>query len=143
MLSKMISQLKNIQMIVAYVLDRIYSLELRLAGFNNKGIKIDWGTSTVSDEVKIQQGLQYKIQNLDLLYKAGIISQDQYAWAMGYDSPDEKEPRVPLEDQDGNTDPQEGTKKKQRQADKNQSARRSRDKTNPAPSRGDQNTKAR
>ena len=24
------------------------------------------------------------VQNLDLLYKAGIISQDQYAWAMGY-----------------------------------------------------------
>ena len=42
---------------------------------------------------------QYKIQNLDLLYKAGIISQEQYAWAMGYDSPDEKEPRVSLEDQ--------------------------------------------
>lgn len=146
MLSKMISQLKNIQMLVAYVLDRLYSLELRLAGFNNKGMKIDWGTSTVSDEVKIQQGLQYKIQNLDLLYKAGIISQEQYAWAMGYDSPDEDEPRVSLEDQfakGGNTDPQEGTKKKQRQNDKNQSARRSRDKANPSPSRGDQNTKAR
>lgn len=101
-------------MLVAYVLDRLYSLELRLAGFNNKGMKIDWGTSTVSDEVKIQQGLQYKIQNLDLLYKAGIISQEQYAWAMGYDSPDEDEPRVSLEDQfakGGNSDPQEGTKK--------------------------------
>lgn len=146
MLSKMISQLKNIQMLVGYVLDRLYSLELRLAGFNNKGITITWGTSTVSDEVKIQQGLQYKIQNLDLLYKAGIISQDQYAWAMGYDSPDQDEPRVSLEDQfvkGGNPDPQEGTKKKQRQDDKNQSARRSRDKNNPAPSRGDQNTKAR
>lgn len=146
MLSKLISQLKNLQMLVTYVLDFLYSLELRLAGFNNKGIKIQWGTSTISDEVKVQQGLQYKIQNLDLLYKAGIISQDQYAWAMGYDSPDEDEPRVSLEDQfakGGNSDPQEGTKKKQRQADKNQSARRSRDKTNPAPSRGDQNTKAR
>ncbi len=146
MLSKLISQLKNLQMLVTYVLDFLYSLELRLAGFNNKGIKIQWGTSTISDEVKVQQGLQYKIQNLDLLYKAGIISQDQYAWAMGYDSPDEDEPRVSLEDQfakGGNLDPQEGTKKKQRQADKNQSARRSRDKTNPAPSRGDQNTKAR
>lgn len=146
MLSKLISQLKNLQMLVTYVLDFLYSLELRLAGFNNKGIKIQWGTSTISDEVKVQQGLQYKIQNLDLLYKAGIISQDQYAWAMGYDSPDEDEPRVSLEDQfakGGNLDPQEGTKKKQRQADKNQSARRSRDKINPAPSRGDQNTKAR
>lgn len=146
MLSKLISQLKNLQMLVTYVLDFLYSLELRLAGFNNKGIKIQWGTSTISDEVKVQQGLQYKIQNLDLLYKAGIISQDQYAWAMGYDSADEDEPRVSLEDQfakGGNSDPQEGTKKKQRQNDKNQSARRSRDKTNPAPSRGDQNTKAR
>lgn len=132
-------------MLVTYVLDFLYSLELRLAGFDNKGIKISWGTSTISDEVKVQQGLQYKIQNLDLLYKAGIISQDQYAWAMGYDSPDENEPRVSLEDQfaKGNSDPQEGIKKKQRQDDKNQSARRSRDKTNPAPSRGDQNTKAR
>lgn len=100
-------------MLVAYVLERLYSLELRLAGFNNKGMKIDWGTSTVSDEVKIQQGRQYKIQNLDLLYKAGIISQEQYAWEMGYDSPDENEPRVSLEDQfsKGGGDPQEGTKK--------------------------------
>ena len=146
MLSKLISQLKNIQMIVSYVLKFIYELELRLAGFDCKGISITWGSSTISDEVKIQQGRQYKIQNLDLLYKAGIISQYQYAWEMGYDSPSEEEPRVSLEDQfakGGNLDPQEGTKKKQRQDDKNQSARRSRDKNNPAPSRGDQNTKSR
>ena len=63
---------------------------------------------------------------------------------MGYDSPDQDEPRVSLEDQFGkNTDPQEGTKKKQRQEDKNQSARRTRDKSNPSPSRGDQNPKTR
>lgn len=144
MLSKMISQLKNIQMIVGYILKKLYSLELRLAGFNNKGIRITWGTSTISDEVKVQQGLQYKIQNLDLLYKAGIISQDQYAWEMGYDSPDENEPRLSLEDQNGvNNDPQEATKKKQRQSDKNQSARRSRDKGSSSGRRHDQNSKPR
>lgn len=144
MLSKMISQLKNIQMIVGYILKKLYSLELRLAGFNNKGIRITWGTSTISDEVKVQQGLQYKIQNLDLLYKAGIISQDQYAWEMGYDSPDEDEPRLSLEDQNGvNNDPQEVTKKKQRQSDKNQSARRSRDKGSSSGRRHDQNSKPR
>jgi hypothetical protein len=144
-LSKMISQLKNLQMIVSYVLEFVYSLELRLAGFNSKGMTITWGTTTVSDDVKTQQARQYKIQNCDLLYKAGIISQDQYAWEMGYDSPAESEPRVPLDEQygSGNTDPQEGTKKKQRQEDKNQSARRSRDKQNPNPSRGDQNSKPR
>lgn len=140
-LSKMISQLKNLQSIVGYVLEFLYSLELRLAGYNNKGITITWGTTTVTDDVKIQQARQYKIQNLDLLYKAGIISQCQYAWEMGYDSPDQDEPRVSLEDQAGVGDPQEATKKKQRQSDKNQSARRSRAKTNPNPARGDQNSK--
>lgn len=144
MLSKMISQLKNLQMITGYILNKIYSLELRLAGFNNKGIRITWGTSTISDEVKVQQGLQYKIQNLDLLYKAGIISQDQYAWEMGYDAPDQDEPRLSLEDQNGvNNDPQEATKKKQRQSDKNQSARRSRDKGSTSGRRNDQNSKPR
>ena len=115
-----------------------------MAGYNNKGIRITWGTSTISDEVKVQQGLQYKIQNLDLLYKAGIISQSQYAWEMGYDSPDEDEPRLSLEDQNGvNNDPQEATKKKQRQSDKNQSARRSRDKGSTSGRRNDQNSKPR
>lgn len=140
-LSKMISQLKNLQSIVGYVLEFLYSLELRLAGYNNKGITITWGTTTVTDDVKIQQARQYKIQNLDLLYKAGIISQWQYAWEMGYDSPDQEEPRISLEDQAGVGDPQEATKKKQRQDDKNQSARRSRTKTNHNPARGDQNSK--
>ena len=139
-LSKMISQLKNLQSIVGYVLTFLYSLELRLAGFDNKGITITWGTTTVTDDVKIQQARQYKIQNLDLLYRAGIISQYQYAWEMGYDSPDQDEPRVSLEATEG-MDPQQATKKKQRQDDKNQSARRSRTKTNPNPARGDQNTK--
>lgn len=144
MLSKMISQLKNIQMIVGYILTRLYELELRLAGFDCKGIRITWGTSTVSDEVKVQQGLQYKIQNLDLLYKAGIIGQSQYAWEMGYDSPDQDEPRLSLEDQNGvHNDPQEFTKKKQRQDDKNQSARRSRDKGSSSGRRNDQNSKPR
>ena len=144
-LSKLISQLKNFQVIVSYALTKIYSLELLLAGYNNKGLTITWGTSTISDEVKVQQARQYKIQNLDLLYKAGIISQAQYAWEMGYDAPDQDEPRLSLEDQNGvnNGDPQEGTKKKQRQADKNQSARRTRDKNNPSPKRQDQNSKPR
>ena len=140
MLSKMISQLKIIQKIVGYVLDFIYSLDLRLAGFNNKGIRITWSSTTVADDVKVQQALQYKIQNLNYLYNAGIISQSQYAWEMGYDSPDQKEPRV-MSGQP--SDPQEATKKDQRQGDKNQSARRTRDKSNPNPKRGDQDTRTR
>ena len=144
MLSKMISQLKNIQMMVSFVLIKIYSLELRLAGFNNKGMTITWRPSTVTDDVKIQQARQYQIQNNNLLYKAGIISQHQYAWDMGYDTPDQAEPRVSLEDQAGvNKDPVTGTDKDKRQADKSKSDRKGRDKNNPNPRRKDADSKPR
>ena len=146
-LSKMISQLRNIQMIVSYVLEFLYNLELRLAGFNNKGIKINWATSTIADDVKVQQALQYKIANLNSLYRDGIIGQAQYAWEMGYDSPDQAEPRVDPEDQagvkDNNYNPDDPGKKKKDQDNENKSARRSRDKSKTTPKRGDQKSNPR
>ena len=75
LLSKIISQLKNLQTLTSFVLEFIYSLELRLAGLPNKGIKVTFGTTTISDEVKVQQGLEYKIRNLTSLYNQGIIGQ--------------------------------------------------------------------
>lgn len=143
-LSKMISQLKNLQMMTSYILIRIYTLELLLAGFNNKGIVITWGPSTVTDDVKIQQALQYKIQNLNALYRDGIISQSQYAWALGYLSADQPEPRVSAEDQHGSSKTEQtGTDKDKRQADKSKSDRKVRDKNNPNPRRKDNDSKPR
>lgn len=139
-LSKLLSQLKNLQMLVSYVLDFIYSLELRLAGFNNKGITIQWYPATVSDDVKIQQARQYKQQNLHALLVDGIISSSQYAQEMGYDQPDQEEPRVSLEDQEGVKPEIENDK---RQADKSTSDRRTRDKNKPTPKRKDQDSKPR
>lgn len=143
-LSKMISQLKNLQNMVSYGLNRIYSLELLLAGFNNKGIIITWGPSTVTDDVKIQQALQYKIQNLNSLFRDGIISQYQYAWDMGYLSPDQPEPRVSAEDQHGSKKAEKSEiDKDKRQADKSKSDRKVRDKNNPNPRRKDNDSKPR
>lgn len=139
-LSKMISQLKNLQIMITHVLIRLYELELRLAGFNCKGVTITWGTSTVTDDVKIQQARQYKIQNLNMLYAAGIISQEQYAYEVGYDSPNQKEPRVPLETLDQG---QSAKKREEDKSKKNQSDRNQRDKKNPSPKRKDHETKPR
>lgn len=141
LLSKMISQLKNIQMLAAYVLEFIYSLDLRLAGFNNKGIQVEFKTSTISDEMKVQQGLEYKIRNLIALYNQGIINQQQLAWAMGYEKPDQKEPRAPIEDESEVGSINDSAKKQKREADKDTSDRRTRDKNNPVPKRKDQNSK--
>lgn len=139
-LSKLISQLKVIQMIVSHTLEFIYSLELRLAGFNNKGINIIWYPATVSDDVKIQQAKQYKVQNLNALYRDGIISMLQYAQEMGYDQPDLDEPRVPISEQSKN---KLGIDKDKRKSDKSKSDRRVRDKNNPQPKRKDQNPQPR
>lgn len=139
-LSKMISQLKNIHVFLADAWEFIYSLELLLAGFNNKGIKVSFATSTITDEVKYQQSQEYKIRNLVSLYQAGIISQDQFAFIMGYDKPDQAEPRVDPSEQDN-----AGTSsaERDRKSDKNKSDRKTRDKNNPNPPRKDGETKER
>lgn len=141
-LSKLLSQLKNIQMFVSYTLEFLYSLELRLAGFNNKGLKIVWYPATVSDDVKIQQAKQYKVQNLNALYRDGIISLLQYAQEMGYDQPDQDEPRVPIDEQVNGKD-KLMTDQDARQADKSKSDRRQRDKDSSQTKRKDQNSKPR
>ena len=148
MLSKLISQLYNIQSLASYALKFIYSLELRLAGYNNKGIKVEFTTSTVTDEIKVQQGREYKVNNLIKLYTYGIISLEQFAFEMGYTSPDKDEPRLSLEDLLGkgqkiDTGTSDGTKKTKREADKDKSDRRGRDKSNPSPARRDSQTKER
>ena len=138
MLSKMISQLKNIQMMVTHALEFIYTLELRLAGLPNKGIEVTFGTSTVSDEIKVQQAQEYKIKNVISKYNQGLISQDQAAWELGYAKADQKEPRIPLEDAEGVSTPN-----RKREADKDTSDRKTRDKNNPTPKRKDQDSRPR
>lgn len=139
-LSTLLAQLKNIQRTIGYVLEFLYNLELTLAGFNPKGITITWYPATVSDDVKIQQANQYKVQNLNALYRDGIISLQQYAQAMGYDTPDQDEPRVPIDQQSGSKPVIDEDSDKDT---KNKSARRQRDKSKINPKRGDQNIKTR
>lgn len=78
--------------------------------------------------------------NLNSLYAAGIISQDQYAFEMGYEKPNEKEPRVPLNKLEDGDD---GAKKQKREADKDKSDRSQRDKSKTVPKRKDGDTKER
>lgn len=143
LLSKMISQLKNIQVLTKYVLEFIYTLELRLAGYNNKGVKVSFYTSTISDELKVQQGREYKIRNLSALYNQGIISQNQFAREMGYERADQSEPRAPIDGENGVSSVTDNAKKQKREGDKDASDRKTRDKNKPVPKRADQDTRKR
>ena len=140
-LSKLISQLKNIQMAVAYILQFIYKLELQLAGFDVNVVKVTFNSSTISDELKIQQGKEYKIRNLQALYYQGIITQEQFAWEMGYDRPAEEEPLPdPEAEVDGLDD---SAKKRKREEGKDASDRKTRDKNAPVSKRADTDTRKR
>ena len=136
MLSKLISQLRIIQIMVAHILTKIYTLELRLAGFNNKGISIDFHASTVADELKVQQGLEIKARVAVALYNQGIYSQQDVAILFGKEKPDSPEPRIPVGDVLG-----DAAKKQQRKKDQDTSERTGRDKKKINPKRKDQKTK--
>lgn len=142
MLSKMISQLRNMQMACSHVLSFLYKLELQLAGYNPKVVRVVFNSTTISDEVKVQQGLQYKVQNYQSLYNQGVISQKEFAWAFGYENPDEDEPRMSmLLNPDGSGDASTGAKSTQRKQQKADSDRKVRDKNRPQSKRADQDTR--
>lgn len=139
MLSKMISQLRALQNITAHVIEFIYGLELRLAGYNVKGVKVKFATSTISDEIKVQQSNEYKVRVLKGLYDQGIISQEQFAWEMGYSTPDVDEPRIPYDSNTSNID--DSAKKRKRENDKDTSDRKTRDKSSPSGKRREQDSR--
>lgn len=131
--TKMLSQLQNVQKIVAANLKYGYSLELKLAGFNFKHLQVEFNPSTITDELKFQQGMEYKIRNVFNKYQMGVIGQQTAAFELGYDKPDQKEPRGPIsgastQDKDKDT--------------KNDSAKKQRDKDKPQPKRKDQKAAA-
>lgn len=136
--TKMLSQLKNTQELVKANLEFGYSLHLRLNGFNFKDLSVEFNPSTISDDLKIQQALEYKIRNFRVLYSDGIINLQGYAEAMGYEKPDQKEPRAPI-DPDGTLAKAEA--EREREAKKDTSDRKTRDKNKPQPKRRDNDTR--
>ena len=127
--TKMLSQLQNVQKLVAANLKHGYSLELRLAGFSFQSIYIDFNPSTITDELKFQQAMEYKVRNIFNKYMAGVIGMQQMADEMGYDKPDAKEPRGPLNDA--------GAQKEKRQDQNDESDKKTRDKKKTQPKKGD------
>jgi hypothetical protein len=122
---KMVAEFKNIQLLVKYALEDIYTDELLLAGFKFDYLKIKFNTSTLQDEVKWQQGQQYKIANIQQKYLSGWISQDQAADEMDYETPDQELPR------DIPTLAQDIVDQQERQKQKNDSAIKGRNKNKP------------
>lgn len=127
--TKLISELKNIQSAVKKVLEHTYELELRLRGYQFKKLQVIFNPSTIQDDLKFQQAIEIKIRNYRQLRMDGIISQDKYADALGYDKPHQQEPVVPFMPEKSTGDPNlDAEKKRVREKSKDASDRRVRDK---------------
>lgn len=128
--TKMLSQLQNVQKLVAANLKYGYVLELKLAGFNFKSLHVEFEPSTITDELKFQQSQEYKIRNTENKYLMGVISQQQKADELGYDKPAEPASLAPPNE--------EGAQKEKRQDQNDKSDKGTRDKAKPQPKKGGQ-----
>lgn len=94
-LAKLSAQLQNYQMLMDTFLGEIMYLHLMLKGFKNlQYVKVESRKPLLADESKEQDAFSKKIDNMDKLYKQGVISQTDRAQALGFDEPDEEEPRA-------------------------------------------------
>lgn len=127
--TKLLSELKNVQSAVKKVLEYAYEMELRLQGYKFKYLEVTHYPSTIADDLKFQQAFEIKIRNFRQLAMDGIISQEQYADALGYDKPHQKTPVVPYAPVKSTGDPNlDAEKKRVREKSKDVSDRRVRDK---------------
>lgn len=134
--TKMLSQLKSVQNILIFGLEHIYKLELSLAGFDFKGLVVEFRPSTITDDLKWQQAQEIKQRVLRGLWIDRIIGPDQYADEMGYQKPHKIiEPPEPMADTGG------AKKDEDREKDKDKSDRKGRDKDKSQPRRKDRDTK--
>jgi len=138
--TKMLSQLHNIQTNIAAFLETGIALDLQLGGYNFSSVKVEFKPSTITDALKQEQAKEIKVRNNRVLYADGIISQEDYAIDMGFEGPDQKEPRVEIDPAKVMQDAKDA---KDREKDKDSSDRTSRDKNKSQPKRTDQDTRKR
>lgn len=92
-LAKLGTQITNYQDTVASFLEYLFKLHLRLNGINIEFLKVTFEKPLITDKSKDAEAYSKEIDNAQKLYKAGIISQEQFAQLVGYEKADSEGPR--------------------------------------------------
>jgi hypothetical protein len=93
-LEKFTSQIVNYQKPVARFRSRMFKLELLLAGFRWGGeVDVKYKRPGTHDDKREQEVRKMTQDNLRADYQDGLISQQKRAELLGYDEPDQDEPR--------------------------------------------------
>lgn len=93
-MAKLTTKIANYQKIVASVLQDLLKLRLLLAGYNVDKVEVEFSPSMIGDKLKEEDAYSKQIDNNVKLYDRGIIGQVQVANNLGYDQPDQEEPRT-------------------------------------------------
>lgn len=93
-LGKMSNQMENYQKAVASALEFIVLMDLMLYGYYPDYVQVLFKKPQVGDQLKQAQTDQILIANVQTKYNMGIISQVDAAHELGYEKPDQPEPRV-------------------------------------------------
>lgn len=94
LINKFSAQIQDYQNAVASFLVHAYTLHLQLCGFKFGWIKVEFDPPTMDDNKVRYEGLLLKFDYHLNLYNQGIISQQQFALAMGYEEPEVNAPRL-------------------------------------------------
>lgn len=102
LLAKFSAQVDNFQKAYGSFLKDGFNLEAKLAGFAVDNIIRDvvFEKPMLGDAVREQDAISKKIENLDSLYKQGVISQETRAQRLGEEAPDQEEPRTVMEERE-------------------------------------------
>lgn len=99
MLAKLGRSLDKYQRLVGMALSYADLMHLQLAGYPVMKVTNEFEPVMLGDKSKEEEAYGKKIENAGKLYDAGIISQMQRANMLGYDQPDQEEPRQSVADQ--------------------------------------------
>lgn len=92
-LEKFTAQVANFQKPVATLKGRVFELALLLAGYRVPEVNVTYHTPSTHDQVRAQEVISQKTNNLKTHYDQGLIDQHQFARGLGYDKPAHPEPR--------------------------------------------------
>lgn len=82
----LIAQVSNMQRLVKRSIERTYRLDLRLGGVEVEGVSVAFNKAHARDPLKEAQAIQTIVQTVLEKARAGIISPDEAAQELGYES---------------------------------------------------------
>lgn len=98
LLAKLTQKLGTYQKTVASFLEDIFKMHLMLKGFDFEYVEVEFEKAMVGDKLRDAEAEEKNIANADSKYKQGVISQQQRAQELGYEEPDEEEPRQSVDE---------------------------------------------